>query len=244
MVAISGDLEGRCVLQMNGKHYVKPPDGVYVRAPLPPDPGDVKLLLKNYRLRQMRVEPIAGRRCVMISIEPRYDGNPRKLVWLDLRTAMPLRTQVFGIDGYLTEEVLYHTIQYSPRSIPAQYFQLPHSAIREEWPEVRPDFKVMAVRPGDLPPGYRPVKSSVRRLPNGHVVSFQRFFDGLNTLTLLQSRTHANLESVGGDAALGGKVGNVFYVICGDQQAQQLRRMSDALRATQRQPLASRHRSR
>lgn len=225
--AVDGDRAGGGVLQLGRQHFITTLDGRYCRTPLPPPVDNTELMLKNYRLRQMRVEPIAGRKCVMVSIEPRYPGNPRKLVWLDVKTGLPLKTEVYTPGGDV-ERSIFLNIQFRPR-LNTSLFRLPPNAVRDESPVVSADFEVVEVLESGYPPGYRLVETSVRRVAGGHVVAFQRFSDGLNTLTLLESRTHPDLASLGGRAAVRGKVGRVHFVLCGDQEPEILRHLANSL---------------
>jgi negative regulator of sigma E activity len=187
-------------------------------------------MLRNYKLRQMRVEQIARRKCVMVSIEPRKPGNPRKLVWLDIGTALPLKTQIWSADGSLSEESAFIFIQYRPK-LSASMFRLPGDAVRDRWPTANPDFTVVRVAGSGLPPGYQLVETDTRRVPGRGIVSIQRFSDGLNTLTLLESArlTPKQLAELGGSAEVSGKVGKVNYALCGEHQLAALTRVARSL---------------
>jgi len=227
--AVSGDGVGAQFLRLGGEHYLRAAaHAVFRRPPLPPPADDTQLLLQNYRLRQMRVEPIARRRCVMASLEPRHSGNPTKLVWLDLATALPLKVQIRRPDGSLSEESQFLIIQYHPR-LSAELFAPPDDAA-PAWAEVRPDFDVIEVGTEGVPPGYRLAETLNRRLPDGRIASFQRFTDGLNTLTVVQSRTHPNPGALAGSAGVTGEVGGVKFAVCGEQDTRVLRRLAGALR--------------
>jgi negative regulator of sigma E activity len=227
--AVAGDHPGAQFLQLGRDHFLRPsPHAGFRRPPLPPPADDTDLLLRNYRLRQMRVESIARRKCVMVALEPRYRGNPTKLVWLDVSTALPLKTQIRRADGTVTEESQFLIIQYHPR-LAARLF-VPPGAATPEWAEVEPDFDVIEVAPGGIPAGYRLTETLNRRLPDRHIASFQRFSDGLNTLTLIQSRTHPDPGSLGGSPAVEGQVGPVRFAVCGDQEPEVLRRLAGSLR--------------
>lgn len=230
LVGIDGDLEGSRVLQRGREHFRKAPGQPYRQVNHVPSTDNTELMLRNYKLRQMRVEQIARRKCVMVSIEPRKPGNPRKLVWLDIGTALPLKTQIWSADGALTEESAFILIQYRP-TLSASTFRLPGNAVRDRWPTANPDFTVVRVSGSGLPPGYQLVETDTRRVPGRGVVSIQRFSDGLNTLTLLESArlTPRQLAELGGSAEVSGKVGSVNYALCGEQQLEALKRVALSL---------------
>lgn len=228
VVGVEGPQRNARILQVGRQHYTKVAYGSYQRTPLPLPVDSSDLLMENYRIRQGRSEKIAGRQCVVVGLYPRFPGNPHKLVWLDIQRAFPLKTQIWSADGELTEESMFLTIQYNPR-LNSGMFALPPTARRSEWAEVRPDFEILSVPQNSLPPGYRLVETSTRQVPNGGIVSFQRFCDGLNTLSVIESANHRDLESLGGRVAIRGKVGKVRYVICGEHAPGALRRIDHGL---------------
>lgn len=230
LVGIDGDLEGSRVLQRGREHFQKARGGPYRQVNHLPSTDNTELMLRNYTLRQMRVEQIARRKCVMVSIEPRKPGNPRKLVWLDVGTALPLKTQIWSAEGTLTEESAFIFIQYGP-ALADSAFRLPANAVRDRWPTANADFDVVRVAESGLPPGYRLVETDTRRIPNRGIISIQRFSDGLNTLTLLESArlSPRELVELGGSAEVSGKVGNVNYALCGEQHIEALKRVARSL---------------
>jgi outer membrane lipoprotein-sorting protein len=229
MSGYSGEHRGVTYLQIGRENYIRHAGASYYREPpLPPPPDNTRLLLQNYTLKQMRVEPIAMRKCVMVHLIPKHKGNPSKLMWLDTQTAMPLKMQIRAADGSLTEETEFRMIQYNPK-LTARQFTLKGPVV-SEWPEVTPDFAVVKVKDGGLPAGYTRADSLNRLTPAGHIVSLQRFSDGLNTITLLQSKTHPNLGLLGGRPAVEGKVGRVNFAICGEHDPKALRRIAASLR--------------
>jgi negative regulator of sigma E activity len=221
----------QAMLQCAREVYARFGPNLYSRLPLPPPLDNTEAMLRNYRLRQQRVEMVARRRCVMISIEPRYPGNPRKVVWLDVKTALPLKAIVYDSAGNRTEECYFLTLQYNP-NLSMGRFYLPPNTHREEWPEVSPDFRVVRPAVSSLPRGYRTVESYVRRVRGGYIVAFLRFSDGLNTLTMLQSRTHPNLRGLdSGPVADSGRIPRtgVHYVLFGQQEPRSLRNVTRSI---------------
>lgn len=233
MVGVDGDLDGNRVLQLGREHFQKRRGDFFRQVNHLPAADNTELMLQNYRLRQMRIEPIARRKCVMVSIEPRHPGNPRKLVWLDVQTALPLKTQIWSPEGKLCEESYFLTIQYRPR-LARTLFRLPPNTVRASWPSANPDFDVVSVPERGLPPGYHLVETTTRQIPGRGIVSIQRFSDGLNTLSLLQSSriSARNLADLGGSAAVSGKVGSVHFALCGEQQPEALRRVTQSILAS------------
>jgi negative regulator of sigma E activity len=227
---IDGDLHGHRVLQLGRSHFKRTPGDRYRQVNLVPATDITDLMLRNYRLREMRTEQIARRKCVMVSIEPRYPGNPRKLVWLDVRTALPLKTQIWSADGEMTEESAFIFIQYNPPHVVSR-FSLPSNTVRAPWPTTDPDFEVVRVAETGLPPGYQLVETDTRSLPGRAIISIQRFSDGLNTLTLLESvRLSAKqLAQLGGSAEYSGQVGAVNFALCGEHDTDALRRVARSL---------------
>lgn len=82
------------------------------------------LLLKNYRVLPGQAKTIAGRRALRVRVEPRFPGNPRKEVWLDLATGIPLRSDLYDRRGHLVSTSEF--VQFHPeRSLSASLFRVP-----------------------------------------------------------------------------------------------------------------------
>lgn len=236
MFGVDGEQVGTRLVVIGDHHYIRQAYSRTYREPsLPPPRDNTTLLLRNYRVQPMRVEMIARRRCQMIGLWPRYPGNPSKLVWIDLGTGLPLKTQIRAADGSLTEESYFHFIDYKPR-LSREMFAI-EGPIVPQWPEVEPDFDVVGVHPESLPRGYVKVRTLNRRTPNGHILSFQRFSDGLNTITLVQSLTHPDPGAVAGSCVVEGRVGRLRYAVCGEHRKDVLLRMAKGLK---RKPLTFR----
>lgn len=229
MEGIQGDHAGARLLQIGRDHYLRLAGWrAHHQPPLPAPLDNTEDLLRNYTIRQQRIEQIARRRCVMIQLSPKSKGNPSKLVWLDVATGLALKTQIRAADGELSEEAQFLLIDYNPK-FRSGMFALKGSVVYE-WPRAEPDFEVAEVRQGGLPAGYTLKETLNRRAPDGRILSFQRFSDGLNTLTLIQSRTHPDPGAVGGSPAVRGKVGRVNYAICGEHNPAALRKIAKSLR--------------
>lgn len=172
----------------------------------PPEPR-LDLLLRNYRIVPGSVEKVAGRPALLVLVEPRFPGNPRKHAWLDLATGITLRAELYDSMGRLVSRSEF--LRFHPESsLPAALFSVPQGSIdagpAEEQHDRRPEEldkggwrltvngsrsssrpSFAPVLPRHLPPGY-----VLDRLTQGQVdgseVVWALFTDGLNTLSLVQ----------------------------------------------------------
>ena len=76
----------------------------------------------NYRLKVFSTDRVADRETQVIGISPRDDFRYGYVLWLDVETAMPLRSRLWGDDKQVIEEILFTSIEY-PQSIPDAAFQ-------------------------------------------------------------------------------------------------------------------------
>lgn len=62
---------------------------------------NLELLLTNYAVSRQADALILGRPSYVISVIPRYPGNPRLHIWVDKRTYLPLKKQRYNAEGKL-----------------------------------------------------------------------------------------------------------------------------------------------
>ncbi len=225
---ISGGPSSAPILQRGERHYV-PTSGRGARG-FRPDriAGRTDLLLENYGVRRIKWEQVAGVPAVVLSIEPRHAGNPRKVVWIEPRSGLPLKTQVFGGDGQLRHESFYQDIDFRPSfsdtlfEVPAGYQELPTPQA------VQLDFT--ARRPRVAPPGYQLVRTSTFRGRDNRVVHHMHYSDGLGTVSVFETRnTPGSEEFAGWGVKASGVAQGLRYAISGDPPAEELRKMGESI---------------
>jgi outer membrane lipoprotein-sorting protein len=152
-----------------------------------PRPG---LLLKNYSVQIQRKERVAGRAVIVLRVTSHYPGNPSKIVWVDTKTKMPLRQELFDASGQRVGSVEFREISFEP-SLPANLFTVPAEArIERGGPmgdQPKPMLGALVTEPRYVPPGYLLVRKLSFRRPGMEFVHL-RYTDGLNTISLFQER--------------------------------------------------------
>jgi outer membrane lipoprotein-sorting protein len=158
-------------------------------------PKRLDLLFENYQLKLLSIEKLLGRQTALISIEPKHHGNPQKKVWIDQRTAVILRMELFRSDGKKSSESFYTNIDFDAE-VPAEIFKLPQgfSVVRTEpktskrlsRTEIRRAVGFEILEPRSLPEGYILDGFYLSYCPMGMPIVHLRYFDGLNSISLFE----------------------------------------------------------
>jgi hypothetical protein len=178
----------------------------------PPEPR-LDLLLRNYRVLPGPIETVAGRQALLVLVEPRFPGNPRKHAWLDLATGITLRAELYDSAGHLVSRSEFLRFHPEP-SLPASLFSVPDASAKMTdagedrqvvegkrlarpnpgvWrltsgaSEGAPRLSFEPALPRYLPRGYV-LDRLTRGRADGSEVVWALFTDGLNTLSLVQWR--------------------------------------------------------
>jgi outer membrane lipoprotein-sorting protein len=165
-----------------------------------------ELLLRNYIVEIAGKTRIAGRHAFMLRVIARRPGNPSKTVWVDSKTKVPLKQELFDLEGRLLVASEFREIQIEP-SIPANLFTVPVEArqplpkpgslaLRPGVAEVGGEQRVAGIQfvpPRYVPPGYVLVVRMRYHRP-GFAFAHYRYSDGLNTISLFQERRSGNGE--------------------------------------------------
>lgn len=187
------------------------------------------LLLQNYSVRKLRSESVAGHGTLVLSIEPRHPGNPKKVIWVEPRSGLILKTQLFNSAGEITEESAFREVNLSPVFASSLFALSPDCKPLQEPPPLQPDFEPK--RPAYVPPGYLLVRTTAFREREGRLVAYMKYTDGLNTLSLFQTRSRpGESDRWFGFARARGTVGDLRFAILGDTSREELNRMAESLR--------------
>jgi outer membrane lipoprotein-sorting protein len=225
----------------------------------PPEPR-LDLLLRNYRVHPGSVETIAGRRALMVRVEPRYPGNPHKQAWLDVATGITLRADLYDSSGRLVSRSEF--LKFDPeRSLPATLFQVPEGTpqMADAGRDRRTTERIQRARlnpgvwrlpsaisegrlsfdpalPRYLPPGYV-LDRLTRTRANGTEVAWAVFTDGLNTLSLVQWRGPREPPDGGRERFWGPgdrirwNIGPINAMLAGDLAPAELKRIAGSIRS-------------
>ncbi|ROR32124.1 MucB/RseB-like sigma(E) regulatory protein [Inmirania thermothiophila] len=157
----------------DGLTYVLP-DGGAVRIPegVPPATlgwrlaGGLDAVEAGYRLHTAGEGRVAGRRAVVVAIEPRDRYRYGYRLWLDREHALPLRVELRE-GGRVLETVLFTSLRVGG-AIPRERFEAAPGGTRlrmHEVPAAGPQADPGRWRLGRLPPGFRLVGRGMTRLP-------------------------------------------------------------------------------
>jgi outer membrane lipoprotein-sorting protein len=167
-----------------------------------------ELLLKNYVVELVGNERIAGRQALGLRVIPRRPGNPSKTIWVDAKTRVPLKQELYDLEGRLLVASEFREIYFEP-SIPANLFTVPVEARRapgrggaHREAGLKSEERGLEFGPPRyVPPGYVLVVRMRYERP-GFEFAHYRYTDGLNTISLFQERRTGE-----GDGHRGGRWG-------------------------------------
>jgi len=167
-------------------------------------PKRLDLLFTNYQLKSLGIKELLGRQTVLISIEPKHPGNPKKKVWIDLSTAIILRMEQFKSNGKRSRMSFYTNIDFDAE-VPAEFFKLPqgfkviqtkpNNCKRLSKSEIRKAVGFEILEPRSLPEGYILDGFHLSYCPMGRPMVHLRYFDGLNSISLFEHPTNDEIWS-------------------------------------------------
>jgi len=162
------------------------------------DKSILALLKKNYNIELTGDSVVAGRSSFALNITPKDKGSrPSLKVWMDHKTGMPLRTETYGPDGFLSFFSYISKITVNP-AFSRDYFVIlvPNgTAAYEEQPETDaaavqlPEISKSKILPS-LSGGYVLKEKRVDEKGNFQLV----YHDGLNSLSVFSEDWDDNRE--------------------------------------------------
>jgi hypothetical protein len=126
-----------------------------------------------------------------LQVVSRHSGTLSKMVWVDVKTKLPLRQELYDAAGNLAAASEYREISFEA-SLPANLFTLPQEVRMGQRP-LQPDVgdRMMAgvpvAQPRYVPQGYQLV-SRMTVKQSGWEIGYLRWTDGLNTISLIEER--------------------------------------------------------
>ena len=163
----------------------------------------------EYDLAIVREDRVAGRKAVLLAIRPHDKYRYGYRLWLDRKTAFPLKTELLGGDGSLREQVKFADINLessiSPEALKPSVnlygFAYRSQATKPVGVSVMADWVCE-----DLPIGFRVMSTKTEQLAGTELpVTHILYSDGLATVSVLIVQAHkkkiSRRSSVGGSNA-------------------------------------------
>jgi sigma-E factor negative regulatory protein RseB len=150
----------------------------------------------EYDVRIVREERVAGRKALVVAIQPHDDYRFGHRLWLDLATAFPLQTQLIGVDGDAIEAIKFVDIALD-RDIDAGELQPTYDTAGFRWvnePRRRVSRAVASDWvSGDLPAGFRLLATHEEEVPGStDPVTHMLFSDGLANVSVFVEPDNGN----------------------------------------------------
>ena len=165
-------------------------------------------VIEFYRIESLPSTHVLGRAARVIAVTPRDQYRFGYRLWLDEKTAMPLKTQLCDASGQVIEQIFFARLDM-PESIPDSELAPSVRTDGMRWVRQGPSHDsappaLSAYRASELPPGFRLTVAGAQTIggatvPASHLV----YSDGLATVSVFIEAppTDARGTSVGADAA-------------------------------------------
>jgi negative regulator of sigma E activity len=164
-----------------------------VRMPIFPQRLNFKLLRRNYEIKLLEPEEVAGRDCYVIFAQPKHPDNPKRKVWVDKVHFVVLRDELLDSDGTPIRIFVVRSINFNAEvdddlfSVPpgwrvANAPYRPNLSLEEA--ERIVGFKVKL--PKFVPEGYQLAGVGVTYCSHGTPIVHLQYSDGFNTISVFE----------------------------------------------------------
>ncbi len=187
-IAILNDQE-EWIYRRDTKKYWKMP---------PPEPLDDKkelnILKANYEVSSPEVSHAAGRRAFKIKIFSKENHSLSRILWLDPKYGVTLKTEVYDAFGRLKSKSAFEKIRFFVKKpVPSKWFAFKppkkshpaQESLDISLQSAQKKFGIAPLTPSWLPFGY--ALDHIRTLVHqGHPVIQEEFSDGINAISLFE----------------------------------------------------------
>lgn len=192
----------------------------------------------EYDLSIVRQDRVAGRKAVLLAIRPHDEYRFGHRIWLDRRTAFPLKTELVAVDGSLLEQVKFADINLessiapealSP-SISLESFTFRALAAQRVGVDIESDWAC-----DDLPGGFELVSVKSEQLPgSGIPVTHITYSDGLAAVSVFIAKAPksriARRSNIGGSNAYSLQIEGYQVTAVGEVPAVTVKRIATSMR--------------
>jgi len=210
-------------------------------------PGFGPAALSNYELRDAERVRMQGRPVRLITVTPRDGWRYGYRFWIDEKTAMPVQTQLAGVNGELVEQITFASLVLPPRiddellkaGVETEGFRW----LRRDAPRLKP-VEMTAWAAVSLPPGFRRAGGQGGAAAAQKASSHMVFTDGLATVSVFiesaslppqtsrtgEPRRNSGAAQLGAAAAFTAIVEGYRVTAVGEVPPQTVKAIAEALR--------------
>jgi len=185
------------VLLDNGEsvYQLQPDRKLVVQMPIARQRLNFGLLRKNYELRLLPSEQVAGRDCYVLVAQPKHRNNPTRKVWVDKVHFVVLRDELLAPDGTPVRIFVVKTIDFNADvddslfSVPSGWTvtNAPYRPIEDlSLSEVEKIVGFKVRLPRFVPEGYQLSGVGVTYCPHGTPIVHLQYSDGLNMISVFE----------------------------------------------------------
>ncbi len=192
----------------------------------------------EYDLSLVRADRVAGRKAMLLAIRPHDEFRYGHRLWLDRKTAFPLKMELLGGDGSLLEQVKFADINLESSissealkpSVSLDGFAYRSQATQRVGVAVMADWVCE-----DLPVGFRIISTKTEQLAGTELpVTHILYSDGLATvsvfITQAQKKRISRRSSVGGSNAYSLQLDDVQITVVGAVPAVTVEKIAKSMR--------------
>jgi len=199
--------------------------------------GDVRFSA-HYDLSVVREERVAGRPAVLIAVRPHDQFRFGHRLWLDRKTAFPLRTELIDEQGALIEEIKFADIRLG-EMVSRESLQPSFNLDDFTWYTERSRTPALASESDwvcdDLPPGFIAVSTTAEKFPGAEApVTHIVYGDGLASVSVFVA-TKSQLDvaesaKVGSSSSYSTVYDDFRVTVVGEVPQATLKRIANSMR--------------
>jgi negative regulator of sigma E activity len=140
--------------------------------------------LRNYDVKLLGSERVAGRDAYVIRATQKSGSEPRRTIWVDKSCYLVLKTRAESREGVLRSSSGFTSITIDPGDISSGIFAV---AGKVESFAAPAGFEFSLQKPSYLPKGYRMI-GIAKETANGHPCAHLQFSNGVNTISLFERK--------------------------------------------------------
>ncbi len=196
----SGKSRGIILLDGTNRWEYIPSHRVITKTPLPIRQGrlmkNLQMIKQNYVMKKIGEGQIANRYTLILQFMPRVADRPQRLIWIDKEYKFPLRVEVYGVNGDLTQFITFTHITFYP-VFPEGIFtlQAPEDTTvlatekrnQLTWKELEQFVSFSPLLPHYLPPGFVLIDMKGEKSADTELIQLL-YSDGLSYLSVFQEK--------------------------------------------------------